>query len=1094
MTPDISIAWLLLNIVVIAITLIWGIYRYRRGIWYRKLSLKFQAYLLWGIGGLALLSSFYPYSWLYTEHLWFFENVVYPDVFWKIIKIRWGLFFAFFFAALLFMNLNAIIAKRLCPEPREFSRWVHDQTVSFHRTFFCGSILIAIIFAVPMMSLHDEYILYKGQPKEEKVALANAEQAEPEIGDVEQQGTETTDVDQETTEIVKAESEDDDILDFEQLDTEVANVNVNENPKTETRFFGKDVNFYLFSYPMHKAISLWIQILFLVTCGIVGLLYNFYYRRDARSMGFVKRNIVLHGSILWLMLLAVEVWRCHVYLWGKVYTKSATPTLNSLFGLFYMDNQLADSTFIYSAILIGLSAIVILNLFWRRRLLWYIAIAVWCIGYISLIHVYPRVIHFVNVQTDELGPEGVYLEQHIKSTRTAFDLDTIQEKPFTAGPATLEIVNKPENKEILENIQIWDRQVLFDVLQAEHLVNHHDFTPFTDIDRYRVNSNTEITEDNESGRNTTEQYRQVLIAPRELSPAQEVLGVRGNWRKRKLHFTHGYGVYVSPVSAVNTEDNEMSPVFWTEVKLNSESQKHETISTFPELKVRQPRIYYGELTNDYVIVNTTVGEYDFETDVAVVEERQDTTEKTEEDEEDNEFHYKGTGGVQLSTWFRRLCFSIRFLDIQILYNKESVLTSDSRIMFWRRIGTRKGQKVVSDRLSHIIPFLDYDPDPYIVIADGQLWWIVDFYVTSRWYPNAQFYQDDTAEVPANFRDSERSYKIFNYIRNSGVAIVNAFTGEVDFYAVKDNEVITETYKRSFPKLFKGIDEMPIELRSHLRFPDYLTRIQSKIYKDYHVGDAVKFDRKSRQLKIPKEVYGGAKKTSDGAIIWKDDQEMMPYYAMIRLPGETKMEFVNMIPFTPQKKEFDMKAWLVARCDPPHYGERIVYILTNTDEVKGPKHVENLITSKLSNLFRELLSGNIVMRSGLQFIFLDEGIFHVEAIYQKPDSGQETEKQDDENAKRPMLVNIAVAANGKLAYSPILSEAVTQAVEVGLRIDESADNETSENGEKEPTTLEHLDALAKAIEDLRKAYINEQNGTGQKAAPKNAGKKKQNKKN
>ena len=814
--------------------------------------------------------------------------------------------------------------------------------------------------------------------------------------------TEKTNADQETTEIVPAELEDDEIADLEELDTEKTDTVTNQQPKEESRFFGKDVNFYLFSYPMHKAISLWIQILFIVTCGIVGLLYNFYYRRDARSMGYVKRNIVLHGSILWLLLLAVEIWRSHVYLWGKVYTKSATQTLNAWYGLFYMDAQLADSTLIYCAILFGLGALITLNLFWRRRLLWYAAIAIWCVAYLSLIHVYPRVVHFVNVQTDELESEGVYLEQHIKSTRAAFDLDTILEKPYTAGPAKLELVNKPENREVLENVQLWDRQVLYDVLQAEHLVNHHNFTPFTDIDRYRVNSNTE---NNETENITTEQYRQVLIAPREISPDQQVLGVRGNWRRRKLHFTHGYGVYISPISAVNAVDDKMSPVFWTEVKLNSKSQRHEMISTFPELKVKQPRIYYGELTNDYVIVNTTVNEYDFETDVTVVEEEQDTTEKTDED---IGFHYKGTGGVQLSTWFRRLCFSIRFFDIQILYNRKSVLTSDSRIMFWRRIGTRKGQKVVTDRLSHIIPFLDYDPDPYIVIADGQLWWIVDFYVTSRWYPNAQFYQDDTAEVPANFRDAERSYKIFNYIRNSGVATVNAFTGKVNFYAVKGNEVITEIYKRSLPNLFKEIDEMPLELRSHLRFPDYLTRIQSKIYKDYHIRDAEIFHGKSRQLKIPKEVYGDAKKTTDDTIIWKDDQEMMPYYSMIRLPGETKMEFVNMIPFTPKKKEFDMKAWLVARCDPPHYGERIVYILTNTDEVKGPKHVENLITSKLSKLFRELSSGNIVMRSGLQFIPLDEGIFHVEAIYQKPDSGQETEKQDDESAKRPMLVNIAVA--------------------------------------------------------------------------------------
>ena len=1053
MSPDLAIAWLIFNVILVTITLIWGIFRFRRGIWYRKLSLKIQAYLLWGIGGIALLSSMSPIAYLYTEHLWSFEGVGYADVFWKIIKTRWGLFFGFFFAALAFMNLNAVIAKRLCPEPREFSRWTHQRTVSFHRTFFVSTILLAILFAIPMMSLHNDFILYTGQPTEKKVIIANSENADAEIPD-----TEKTDTD------------------------------INQNAIPETLFFGKDTNFYLFSLPIHKAVSLWVWILLWVTCGVVGLLYNFYYRRDARSMGFVKRNIVFHGSVLWLMLLAAGIWRSYAYLWGKVYTESATPTLNKYHGLFYMDIQLAGSTLIYCGILLAIGVAVILNLFWRKRLLWYAAIVVWCVGYISLIHVYPRISHYVNVQTDELLPERSYLDKHIKSTRAAFDLDAILETRYTAGEAKIELVNKEENKEILENVQLWDRRVLYDVLQAEHNVKHHNYYPYTDIDRYRVNVPTETSKDNDSDETIpTQQYRQVLIAAREIEPDPDVQGLRGNWRRRKLMYTHGYGVYTVPVNAV---DEKNSPIFWTEVKLNSEKLINETVSAYPELKVTYPRIYYGEMTNDYAIVNTTVSEYDFETDISeVFHEEEKETEN--EAEADNGFHYKGTGGVQLGGWLRRLLFSIRFLDIQILYNKNSVLSPESRIMFWRKIGTRRNQKIVSDRLSHIAPFLDYDPDPYIVIVDGQLWWIVDFYVTSKWYPNAQFYKDDTAEVPDSFQDAERRYKKFNYIRNPGVATVNAYSGEVNFYAVKGNEAIMNAYQKTFPNLFKGIDEMPPGLRSHLRFPDYLTRIQAKVYKDYYVTGVDDFYGTSKQLKIPKEVYGEGKKTKDGTIQWMDDQEMMPYYAMIRLPGEERMEFVNMIPFTPQRREFDMKAWLVARCDLPHYGERIVYTLTNTAEVKGPKHVENLITSKLSETFLKLTIGNVVMRSSLQFIPLDEGIFHVEAIYQKPDTGQETEKEEDEGARRPMLVNIAVAANGKLGHAPLFSEAVKQAVQVGQKIEE-ADSKEPVNGEKEPTLSEQFDVLMKAVEEFGKALAAAENGNGQKPVAKAAKKKNNNK--
>ena len=929
------------------------------------------------------------------------------------------------------MNVNAIIANRLCPEPREFSRWTHDRTKSFHRTLVVGTVVLAVILAVPMMSLYDTFIRFLERPTD----------------------------------------------------------------KIEPLLYGKDRNFYLFSFPVHQAVSLWVQILMWVTCAVVGLLYNFYYRRDARSMGRVKRHIVLHGSLLWLMLLAVEVWRSHVHLWSKVYTKSATPSLNKLSGLFYMDAQLEFSTFIYCAILLGIGAVLLINLFWRKRLLWYGAIAVWGIGYISLIHVYPRVIHFVNVQNDYLIPEEKYLQTHIESTREAFDLNSIILRNYEAGPATLELVDNEKNREVLENVQLWDRRVLYDILRAEHLVRHHNFHPYTDLDRYRITNVPEKTElDSSEESIPTQQYRQVLIAAREIQPDPDVQGKRGNWRNRKLAFTHGYGVYVVPANAV---DEKKSPVFWTEVKLNTEKRKNEVVAAYPELEISQPRIYYGEMTRDYVIADTLVGEYDYESEVTLTQTNGQEKETTTETEEDAEYHYDGTGGVLLTGWFRRLCFTIRFLDLQILYNKNSVLQPDSRLMFWRKIGTRSGQKVVPDRISRIAPFLEYDPDPYIVIDDkGQLWWIVDFYITSKWYPNAQFYDDDTAEVPANLRDAEVHYRRFNYIRNSGVAIVNAYTGDVNFYAVKQNEAIMDTYQKTFPNLFKGFDEMPQGLRAHLRFPDYLTRIQANVYKDYHVTDARDFYQKGLQLRIPQEVYGAAKKTKDGPK-WNDDQEMMPYYAMIRLPGEENLEFVNLIPFTPFQKEFDMKAWMAVRCDYPHYGQRIVYTLNNTPEVKGPKHVEDLITSQLSEKFLKLQTGNEVIRGGLYFIPLEEGIIYVESIYQKPDTAENTDSKEVERPKRPMLEDIVTAANDNLASDPVFAESVRKALEVGQKIDDTSLEETfTTDKEQEPTLSEQINLLIQSLEELKKAAKLIENGNDKvvqkgQAAPKKAGNRKKN---
>ena len=1100
MTPDISIAWLLLNIVVITITLIWGIYRFRKGIWYRKLSLKFQAYLLWGIGGIALLSSFYPYAFLYTEHLWYFENVGYPEVFWKIIKIRWGLFFGFFLAALVFMNLNAIIVKRLCPEPREFSRWVHDQTVSFHRTFFCGSIIIAIIFAVPMMSLHDEYILYQGQPKEEKVALANAEQEEPQIGGVEQQETETTDVDQGIKETVKAELEDDELLDFEQLDTEITEVNVNENLKTETRFFGKDVNFYLFSYPMHKAVSLWIWVLVWVTCIVVGLLYNFYYRRDARSMGVVKRNIILHGSILWLLLLTIAIWRMHIFLWGKVYASTITDYITELNGFFYMDDKLAFATQIYSVILILIGVVVAFNLFSRRRIIWYMSIVVWIVSYFTLIHVYPFANHWWNVKTYELEMEGEYIRAHIQSTRDAYDINTIKEAIYEEEFATLDMVKT--NPKVVQNIQLWDRQVLFNLLRSDHLVRHHNFYRFTDVDRYRVGGDStskanrqaqssHVSLENTSGNGNgngneeqynasidAEQYRQVLIAAQEIDPDKAE-----GWRLQKLSFTHGYGVYMSPANEIEDWD----PVFWVKgipvtTKKNTNRQQAHTIynEKYTELKVTEPRIYYGEMTYDYVIVNTDEPEYDLEYKEIIKETTGENT--LEQEITGKKYHYEGTGGVQLGGWFRRLCFSVRFHTFRILRNE--AINSDSRIMFWRKIGTRRGKKTVTDRLSHIAPFLDFDPDPYIVINNGQLYWIVDFYVTSKYYPNAQFYEDDTSLLPDNnyLEPQFKRFKKFNYIRNPGVAIVNAYTGEVNFYAIKDNEVITDIYSKAFPNFYKKLEEMPEGMQSHLRFPDYLTRIQAKIYGVYHVQDAEKFFNRGDRWHLPSEIYYSV----------SPDQEMMPYYAMLKLPGEENIEFVNMVPFTPEEKEFKMKAWLVSRCDTPNYGERIVYILSNPEGVAGPKQIEVDITNELAD---KVWADKPLIRGNLQIFPIDGGIFYVEPVYQIPQKNNTDAKSTDVIKKRPKLKEVFVAAN-RLASDQSFIEQLKEII-VGQKAQDEQGQITDAEDQKTPTIVEQIEILlqshaetGKALEDIAKLLNSGVNGSEQEN-PKKPAKKKQN---
>lgn len=966
MTANLAIAQLVLSALLVSVTFIWGIFRYRRGDYYRRdRHSKLQAYLLWGLSGLIGISTFVPLAWLYIEHLWQ-ESLGSANVFWGLHKIRWGFFALCFIVAAGFMNINAAIANMLCPESREFRRWTHTRTFSFHRTVVGITIVLGLLMATPMLLLDDIVLRYLNQPDSAVAAVAG----EPDVA--------------------APDSE---------AEAEAA-------PAEDGLHFGKDRNFYLFSYPMHKWMSLWVQILLWVTCVVVGLLYNFYYRRDAHTMSRVKRHIIFHGTALWLLLLLVNGWGSYVNLWGKVYTSPLTKQLTTVHGLFYMDAHLEGATRIYCGVLISVAIVIVFNIFWRRRLLWYVTAGVWGLSYVLLIHAYPIGVHVLRLRVDPYPKEVAYLQRHIEETRRAFELDKIQLKKQETGLATLEMIK--DNAEVKKNIQLWDRRVLHEALREKQIVRHYNFHPYTDVDRYTVD----------------DEYRQVLIAAREADPGKIIT----DWYELKTQYTYGFGVCVAPVNEF-VEDGY--PDFWV--------KDTPVTSVYDELNVDRPEIYYGEMTYDYAIVKTLPSQFAPDADTNADAADADTT--GTEIPEWQKHMYEGDGGIPIGGWFRRLCFALRFDFYPILLSNR--VTPESRLMFRRKIGTRRDNRLIKDRVSYIAPFLNYDPDPYIVINDGKLYWIVDFYVTSRYYPNSQIYDDDTAQLTTSEQYDEPDFDKFNYIRNSGVAVVNAYTGAVNFYAVKENEEVMQTYQRAFPNLFKSVSEMPEGLRSHLRYPDYLTRIRATLYGDYH-QEAELFYRRIDTWSIPKETYY----STDA------DQEMMPYYAMIRLPGEDTIEFVNIVPFTPPDREKRLKAWMVTRCDVPNYGECIVYTL-DTD-VPGPTQIEEDINKEIGQKQVGWEKTNDVIRGNLLIIPVEDALFYVEAIYlqakePKAKKGEQVEI-DANQPRRPKLVMVIVkAGSSELGTAKTFDEAL-DVIFLGAPVN-GVNGETA-NGEK-PMTIEEL---------------------------------------
>ncbi len=412
-------------------------------------------------------------------------------------------------------------------------------------------------------------------------------------------------------------------------------------------------------------------------------------------------------------------------------------------------------------------------------------------------------------------------------------------------------------------------------------------------------------------------YRQVMLAARELMVDQ--LPPQANtWVNRRLIFTHGYGLASSPVNEVTGEGlprlliKDLPPSFE------------------PDLKIERPEIYYGEKTVAYVLVKTKTEEFDYpkgDKNVYTI--------------------YQGRGGVPIKSFFRRLLFAIEFMDPQILFT--TYLSPQSRIMYNRRIGRRVGL---------IAPFLDYDADPYLVVSEGKLYWIQDAYTTSAMYPYS-------SPSHGGFKNKE-----LNYIRNSVKVTVDAYNGDVVFYIMDEKDPIVKTYARIFPDLFKPFEEMPADLKKHIRYPRDLFKIQVGTYTRYHMQDVQVFYNQEDLWQIPDELYGDSR------------QEMEPYYIILKLPEGEKEEFLLMTPFTPSKKD-NMIGWLAARSDLPNYGNLLVYKLPKEKLVYGPMQIEARVDQQ-TDISRELSlwgqRGSRVIRGNLLAIPLGDTFIYVEPVY------------------------------------------------------------------------------------------------------------------
>ncbi|UKO97690.1 UPF0182 family protein [Nostoc sp. UHCC 0870] len=736
--------------------------------------------------------------------------------------------------------------------------------------------------------------------------------------------------------------------------------------------FGLDISFYVFSLPFWELLEIWLMGMFLY--GFVAVTLTYLLSGDSLSQGIFpgfssqqQRHLYGMGSLL-MLLVAFSYWLSRYELvysprgvsYGASYTDVHVqlPVYNGLCGL-----ALAIATYLLWR-----------TIFWRpasryRQFVFY-GLGLYLFSVVVAGHLIPTVVQYLIVQPNELQREQTYIQRTIALTRQAFNLETMDVRTFNPQ-ATLTETDIEDNDLTIRNIRLWDQRPLLETnRQLQQIRPYYRFND-ADIDRYTLKLEAEAQPPvapqpplPELNLTTPTERRQVLISARELDYSA-VPQQAQTWVNQHLIYTHGYGFTISPVNTV--APGGLPEYFVKDIAGNEDGALTTSSEAIRDsIPIGQPRIYYGEITNTYVMTGTRVRELDYPSG------------------SDNIYNnYQGLGGVSIGAAWKRLLFSLYLRDWQMLFTRDFL--PDTKVLFRRNI---------KQRIQAIAPFLKFDSDPYLVAADAlaelpgpnnHLFWIVDAYTTSDRYP----YSD-----PNN--------NGINYIRNSIKVVVDSYNGTVKFYIADPTDPIIATWSAIFPNVFKPLTEMPVSLRSHIRYPVDFFSIQSERLMTYHMTDTQVFYNREDLWRIPNEIYGS------------EQRQVEPYYLITSLPTVPFEEFILLLPYTPKQRN-NLIAWLGARSDGNNYGKLLLYNFPKERLVYGPEQIEArinqdpVISQQISLWNRQ---GSRAIQGNLLIVPIEQSLLYVEPIYLEATQNS-----------LPTLVRVIVAYENRIVMAQTLEQAL-----------------------------------------------------------------------
>jgi len=679
--------------------------------------------------------------------------------------------------------------------------------------------------------------------------------------------------------------------------------------------FQRDPAFYVFSLPWLRFLQGWLFSTLVGVTILVAIAHVLWGGIRPQAPMFADKVTPAaraHLSVLLGLIFLVKAWG---YWLGRF--DLLTSPRGVVEGASYTDVKAQLPALNFLAIVAVICAILFFaNIRLRQWSLPIIAVALLALVSVLLGAVYPAFVQQFRVKPNEQQDEMPYIRDNINATNLAFGLNNIQsEQRNVTGPLTARQL--ADNAGTESNIRVWRPPVLKENLQSvQRFRQYYDFND-VDVDRYDVNGAERV----------------LMISAREvhqlgLDPGSQT------WQNVHLAYTHGYGAVAAQVNEATTQGQPDYVL-----------QDLPPTTVDPSLDLSaQPRIYFGESDDEqFVVVNTNVGELDFQ---------QDASANTQ---------YQGTGGIPLSNFLRRALFAWKFRDYNLLVSGS--INSSSRIMIYRDIRTRVQKPV---------PFLKFDNDPYLAIVDGRPQWIWDAYTYTNEYPYSQSvdlsqaaYSQDSSSVILQGN--------VNYLRNSVKAVVDAYTGHITYYADL-SEPIIQVWAKTFPGLFTDINGASPDLRQHFRYPENLFQVQATQYANYHVTDPTLFYQKRDFWAIPSDPT--LSNTAAAAT------PLRPYYQLIRLPGGTTEQFELVLPFVPADRQ-NMVAWMAASSDQPNYGDVTVFRFPEGRTIEGPTQVFARINQDARfSSERTLLSqaGSEVLFGDFLVIPIDNSFLYVEPVY------------------------------------------------------------------------------------------------------------------